>query len=541
MKLLISILPLLVGPCFLANRSKPPALMSGLGQHHHVISTKSSEAQRFFDQGLTLVFAFNHEEAARSFRRAAELDPQSAMPYWGVALALGPCINLDVDPPHEKAAFESIQKAMSLAPGATESERAYIQALAKRYSVDPKVDLRKLDAEYAHAMRELSHRYPDDLDAATLYAESLMDLRPWKLWSLDGRPAEDTEEIVAVLESVLRRDPYHIGANHYYIHAVEASTHPERALASAKRLETLAPAAGHLVHMPAHIYMRVGDYAAAARSNALAAEIDRVYLRDSGTMGSMYDIIYFAHNLHFLAAASSMAGNFSDAKRAADELVAHIGPMVLGNRSMAEPYVPTPIFVLLRFHRWDEVLKLPPPDSNLAMTTAFWHFARGAAAAAKGQIGMAEVERGKLEAARKEMPADTEFSMYSNKAQAFLDLAANILDARIASAHANRERAIEYWKNAVEIQDRLYYGEPPEWFYPVRESLGGALLLNGQAAQAEAVFRADLEQYPRNPRSQFGLFKSLEAQKKISDAEWVRREFKDAWKSADVPLELGDL
>jgi tetratricopeptide (TPR) repeat protein len=541
MKLLVSLLPLLASPHLLVAQSKPPALMSGLGQHHHVISTKSSEVQRFFDQGLTLVFAFNHEEAARAFRRAAELDSQSAMPFWGIALALGPCINLDIDSPHENAAYEAVQKAISLAPGATESERAYIQALAKRYSSDSKVDLRKLDADYAHAMRELSKRYPDDLDAATLYAESLMDLRPWKLWSLDGHPAEDTDEIVAVLESVLRRDPDHIGANHYYLHAVEASTHPERALASASRLETLAPAAGHLVHMPAHIYFRAGDYPAAARSNAIAAEIDRVYLRDSGTIGSMYDIIYFAHNLHFLAAASSMAGNFSDAKRAADELVAHIGPMVLGNRSMAEPYMPTQIFVLLRFHRWDEVLKLPPPDSNLAMTTAFWHFARGSAAAAKGQIGMAEVERGKLEAARKETPADVEFSMYSNKAQTFLNLAANILDARVASAHADRKRAIEYWKNAVQIQDRLYYGEPPEWFYPVRESLGGALLLNGQADQAEAVFRADLEQYPRNPRSLFGLLKSLEAQRKTSDAEWVRREFEAAWKSADVALEIGDL
>jgi len=236
-----------------------------------------------------------------------------------------------------------------------------------------------------------------------------------------------------------------------------------------------------------------------------------------------------------------MAGNFSDAKRAADELVAHIGPMVLGNRSMAEPYMPTQVFVLLRFHRWDEVLKLPPPDSNLAMTTAFWHFARGSAAAAKGQIGMAEVERGKLEAARRETPAVIEFSMYSNKAQAFLDLAANILDARIATAHADRELAIEYWKNAVQIQDRLYYGEPPEWFYPVRESLGSTLLLNGQPDRAEAVFRADLGQYPRNPRSLFGLWKSLEVQKKTSDAEWVRREFEAAWKNADVPLELGDL
>ncbi len=520
---------------------KIPSPNAGVGQHHHTISTKNPEAQRFFDQGLTLVFAFNHEEAVRSFRRASELDPQSAMAFWGVALALGPCINLDVDPPHEKAAYEAVQKALSLAPGATERERAYIQALAKRYSSDPKADLRKLDVEYTNAMRELSKHYPDDLDAATLYAESLMDLHPWQLWSLDGRPTEGTEEIVVVLESVLRREPDHLGANHYYIHATEASLHPEWALASAKRLETLAPEAGHLVHMPAHAYFRVGDYAAAARSNALAGETDRVYLRDSGTMGSMYDIIYFAHNLHFLAAASSMAGNFSDAKRAADELVAHIGPMVLGNRSMAEPYMPTQIFVLLRFHRWDEVLKLPSPDSNLAMTTAFWHFARGSAAAAKGQIGMAEGERGKLEAARRETPADMEFSMYSNKAQTFLDLAANILDARVATAHGNRERAIECWKNAVQIQDRLYYGEPPEWFYPVRESLGAALLLNGQAAQAEAVFRTDLGQYPRNPRSLFGLLKTLEAQKRSANVEELRREFKAAWKNADVPLELGDL
>jgi tetratricopeptide (TPR) repeat protein len=214
--------------CPLLAQSKPPILMPGLGQHHHTISTKSREAQRFFNQVLTLVFAFNHEEAERSFRRAAELDPKSAMAFWGIALALGPCINnSDLDPPHEKAAYEAVQKALSLGPGATERERNYIQALAKRYSGDPKVDLRKLDANYANAMRELSKRYPDDLDAATLYAESLMDLHPWKLWSLDGRPTEGTEEIVAVLESVLRRDPNHLGANHYYIHATEASPHPE--------------------------------------------------------------------------------------------------------------------------------------------------------------------------------------------------------------------------------------------------------------------------------------------------------------------------
>jgi tetratricopeptide (TPR) repeat protein len=531
---------LVVGICSLFAQSKPPALIPGLGQHHHTISTKSPEAQRFFDQGLTLVFAFNHEEAARAFRRASELDPQSAMGYWGLALALGPCINLDVDPPHEQAAYEAVQKALSLAPGATESEQAYIQALAKRYSSDSKVDLRKLDAEYANAMRELSQHYPDDLDAATLYAESLMDLHPWKLWSIDGRPTEGTEEIVAVLESVLRRDPYHLGANHYYIHATEASHHPEWALASARRLETLAPGAGHLVHMPAHTYMRVGDYAAAAQSTAAGANVDRAYLRESGTSGSMYDMMYRCHNLHFLAAADSMGGDFRGAKRAADELVDDVGP-ILNDMPVAEVYVPTPVFVLVRFHRWDEILRLPPPNPKLVMTTAFWHFARGSAFAAKGQTVMAESERRILDAAIQEAPADREFSFYSNKANAFLALAANILDARIATAQADPERAIKHWQKAVEVEDKLNYGEPPEWFYPVRESLGSALLLNGQAVRAEAVFRADLEQYPRNPRSLFGLLRTLEAQKKNADVEEVRKEFEAAWKNADGPLELGDL
>jgi len=540
MKLLALVFVLLAVVDSSLAQSKSTVLMPGLGQHHHTISTKSPEAQRFFDQGLTLVFAFNHEEAARAFRRASELDPQSAMAFWGVALALGPCINLDVDPPHEKAAYEAVQKALSLAPGATESERAYIQALAKRYSADPKVDLRKLDVEYANAMGEVSKHYPDDLDAVTLYAESLMDLHPWKLWTLDGRPTEGTEEIVAVLESVLRRDPYHLGANHYYIHATEASPHPEWALASARRLETLAPAAGHLVHMPAHTYMRVGDYSAAAHSTAAGADVDRAYLRESGTFGSMYDMMYHCHNLHFLAASAGMEGNFIRAKRAADELAEHVGPM-LNDMPVAEVYVPTPIFVLVRFHRWDEILRLPPPNPKLAMTTAFWHFARGSAFAAKGQIGMAEAERRILETARTATPADLEFSFYSNKANSFLALAATILDARIATAQANLERAIQYWEKSVEIEDKLYYGEPPEWFYPVRESLGGALLLNGQADGAEAVFRADLGQYPRNPRSLFGLWKSLEAQKKSTNVEEVRKEFKTAWKNADVPLELGDL
>jgi tetratricopeptide (TPR) repeat protein len=514
--------------------------MSGLGQLHHTISTKNPKAQHFFDQGLTLVYAFNHEEAVRAFRRAAELDPQSAMSFWGIALALGPCINLDVDPPHEKAAYEAVQKALLLAPSATERERAYIQALSKRYSSDPNVDLKKLDAPYANAMRDLHKQYPDDLDAATLYAESLMDLHPWKQWTLDGRPTEGTEEIITVLESVLRRDPNHLGANHYYIHATESSPHPEWALASAKRLETLAPGAGHLVHMPAHTYMRVGDYAAAAHSNALATDADRAYFRESNTSGSMYDMMYYCHNLHFLAASYSMDGDFAHAKQAADEVAARAAPM-LHDMPRAETYVPYPIFMLVRFHRWDEVLALPAPNPGTAMTSAFWHFARGSAFASKGKIADAETERQILATARKETPADVEFSFYFNKAQTFLELAENILDARIAAAKDDHARAIQYWGKAVEIEDGLNYGEPPEWFYPVRESLGGALLLYGQPKRAEAVFRADLAQNPRNPRSLFGLLRSLEAQKEMSGLEEVRKELQAARRNADRPLELGDL
>jgi tetratricopeptide (TPR) repeat protein len=540
MKLLAQVAVLLGLVCPLFAQSQPPVLMSGLGEHHHTISTNNPEAQQFFDQGLSLLFAFNHEESVRAFRRASELDPQSAMAFWGIALALGPCINLDVDPPHEKAAYEAVQRALSLAPLATERERAYIQALSKRYSLEPNVDLRKLDVQYANAMRELHQHYPDDLDAAALYAESLMDLHPWKQWTLDGRPTEATEEILAVLESVLRRDPNHIGANHYYVHATESSPHPEWALPSAKRLETLAPAAGHLVHMPAHTYMRVGDYAAAARSNALGAEADRAYFRQSNTWGSMYDLMYYCHNLHFLAASYSMAGDFAHAKQAADEVASHARSM-LHDMPMAETYVPYPIFILVRFHRWNDMLALPAPSPGMAMTNAFWRFARGSAFAAKGQIAKAEAERQILATARKETPADVEFSFYFNKAQRFLDLAENILDARIAAAKGDHTQAISYWEKAVEVEDKLYYGEPPEWFYPVRESLGAALLLNGQADRAEAVFRADLEQHPRNPRSLLGLLKSLEAQSKTANVEEVRREFVVAWKNADVPLELGDL
>jgi hypothetical protein len=306
-----------------ADETKPATLMDGYGELHHPVSTRNPEAQRFFEQGLKLVYAFNHEEAVRSFQRAAELDPDCAMAYWGVALALGPNINADVDPEREKLAYESIQKAVGLAAKMSEPERAYIEAMAKRYSNDPKADLKKLNLDYKNAMAELVKRYPDDLDAATFYAESLMLLRPWQYWSADGKPAEGTLELVAVLEAVLKRNPDHIGANHFYIHAVEASLHPEWALPSAQRLKVLTPAAGHLVHMPAHIDIRTGNYEAAARANVYAAEADREFFKTAGTQ-SMYAMMYYSHNLHFLTIANCMQGRFTDGRRAASQLEAHL-------------------------------------------------------------------------------------------------------------------------------------------------------------------------------------------------------------------------
>jgi tetratricopeptide (TPR) repeat protein len=522
-----------------AERS-PDLSLTAIGRQHHPIQTKSAEAQAFFDQGITLLYGFNHEEAARAFRRAGELDPASPMPLWGIALAAGPNYNLDVDAEREKTAFETVQKAQKLAEQASQVEKDYVAALAVRYSGEANPDYKKLSSDYAVAMKGLSEKYPDDLDAATLYAESLMNLNPWRLWSLDGQPWERTEEIVHVLESVLRCDPNHAGANHLYIHALEASPHAERALPSAKRLETMVPNVGHLVHMPAHIYIRTGDYAAAAKKNVDGERIDKAYLRQSGTFGSTYDIIYYSHNLHFLSAAQAMGGNFAAAKQAADELEVHIRPLV-DRMPESEVYLPTPILVLVRFHRWDEILNSSPPEQNLVMTNALWHFARGSAAAAIGKIEMAGAERAVLETVRGKTSPEQEFGMYYNKARDLLDLAASILDARIATARGEGGRAIQCWMRAVQLEDGFRYNEPPEWFYPVRESLGAALLASGKATEAEQVFREDLRRNPRNPRSLFGLMRSLKAQQREADAAWVEREFRAAWKNADTKLQISDL
>jgi len=518
--------------------AKTTVLIPGLGAHHHAVTTSNREAQQFFDQGISLIYGFNHEAAAKSFRRASELDPNLAMAHWGYAYAVGPNYNEPtIDLERMKAAFEAVGKAQKLIAGATERERAYVAALAKRFTLDAQPDVKRLGRDYMEAMRDVYRRFPDDLDAATLYADSLMNLNPWQLWTKDGKPAEGTEEIVTVLESVLARDPNHLGANHLYIHAVEASPTPHRALPSANRLEGLAPAAGHLVHMPGHIYLRTGDFEASARTNEAAAEADRAYLKRTGESG-MYAAMYYSHNLHFLVESYGRMGMYRDALRSAgalaDNVRGHIKAM-----PMVEGFFASSMFVRLRFAKWEDVIKFPEPEPDLKLTRAIWRFARGVAFATTKRAGEAEGERTAFLEISKNLPGETPFGL--NSAESVLKIASNQLDARIKWARGDRAGSIDSWRSAVAAQDAINYDEPPGWYYPVRESLGAALLLSGDAAQAEKVFRDDLRENPRNGRSLFGLRESLKAQGKTDAAVLVDREFAAAWKRADTQLRIEDL
>jgi tetratricopeptide (TPR) repeat protein len=512
--------------------------MSGLGAHHHPVRTTSLDAQAWFDQGMSLVFGFNHEEAVRAFERAAALDPGAAMPHWGMAWALGPNYNLDIDDPRARQATDAVARAKALATDGPDAERAYVDALAVRYSADPKADRSALARTYSRAMQQLAARYPDDLDAAVLYAESLMNLRPWKLWSLDGAPAEGTAEIITVLESVLARDPDHLGANHYYIHAVEASPAPARAMASAHRLETLAPAAGHLVHMPAHIHARTGDHAAAAKANLAGVEADRAYLK-TAPPGGFYEMGYYPHNLHFLTDSHMMQGRFEDARQAAEQLRAVLAPH-LSMMPMAESMAAIDESVLLRFGRHGAILARPQPPPDRPVLTAWWRFARTVALARTGTTNDAVAERAALDTAIAQVPGSALFGGTGlESARTILTLAAAVADAHLAAARGSTLDAVRLWRAAVAAGDRVPYDEPPIWFYPLRESLGAALLRAGQAADAERVFRDDLDRHPRNPRALFGLRESLRQQAK--ETAWVERAFDRAWQNADVPLTIDDL
>ena len=515
-------------------------LHPGLGNYHHPITTKSAEAQTYFNQGLTLLYGFNHDEAARYFRRAAELDPEAAMPYWGLALSIGPNYNdTAVDEARAKTTYDAVQKALQRAPKASAREQDYIRALAKRYrSPNPKSDWKRFHLDYSKAMRELVKKYPDDLDATTMFAESLMMLRPWQLWALDGKPAPGTLELVAVLESVLKRNPDHPGANHFYIHAVEASPNLERAIPSAFRLMTLVPGAGHLVHMPGHIFLQTGDYDLAAKTNVNAAAADKAFVERTGAAG-IYPLMYWTHNIHFISYARAQQGRYDEARQAAQEMARNVGDADL-KMQMLEGFHLYPLMVDLRFHRWDDILTTPDPDPNRHLHRAFRQYARAMALAGKGKLAEAVAEQKQFESLRKAVPPESQF-IINNKSSDILALAAATLDAQLAWARGEKEQSIEAWRKAVKLESKIQYDEPPAWFYPVRQSLAATLLRSGRSKEAESVFRAAIGKQPRDGRLLFGLWQSLTAQKRDSEAALVEQQFNAAWKDATVKLRIEDL
>ena len=515
-------------------KSKTAVLMAGYGHWRHPVSTKNAQAQAFFDQGLRQIYAFNHDEAMRSFERASELDPKLAMAFWGVAEAVGPNYNDPASTDRFVQAHAAIAKAQALAGNASGSDQAYIAALAKRFPADRKSDLRAAAEQYRDAMREVMKRFPDDLDAATLFAEAGMNLHPWGLWRPDGTPEEGTEEIVATLASVIRREPNHLGAIHYYIHSVEASNSPERALAAANHLAELAPAAGHIVHMPAHIYIRTGDYEAALKTNQKAALADQTYIKGGAAQG-IYSMMYYSHNLHFIAMSAAMNGNYAESRRGAELLAANVGPHVKDMPALGG-FMTVPMAVEVRFHKWNEILKMPQPDPAIETATVFWHFARGLALAGTRDLDSAEAERKIVAEAEEKTSPEAIFQMpINNKTKDILRIAENVLGAKISLAKNDMDATVNQLRAAVAVQDGLKYDEPQDWFYPVRESLGAVLLKTGDYAGAEEVFRADLERNPRNPRSLFGLEEALKAQDRAYDAGFVRRQFDASWKGATRP------
>jgi tetratricopeptide (TPR) repeat protein len=515
-----------------APEKKAMTLDSGLGQVDHPVTTKNAEAQKFFNQGLAYLYAFNHDAGVASFKQAAELDPTLAMAYWGMSLGQGANYNDPGNTERFALAYVNLQKALELAPKASEAERAYINALAKRYSKDPNADKAKLASDYKAAMAELVKQYPDDLDAATLYAESMMNLRPWQLWSLDGKPAEGTMDILAVLEGVLKRNPNHTGANHYYIHAVEASPTPERGLAAAYRLGGLAPSAGHLVHMPSHIYLRTGDWDEAVKSNDLAIIADRNYITKSGASG-IYPLMYYNHNVHMLASSHASHGNFAGAWQAAQDLAKNVGPNV-APMPMLEMFMPYPLITLTRFQKWDEVMKYPKPAEPMLITTAYWYFARGMALANTGKAADAEKELAAMREVAKKIPATA--NLFTTPVSVALKVGDDMLSGEIAQAKGDRKAAIETLRAAAVSESKVNYAEPPDWDLPVREWLGRALMRDGQYAEAETTYREEIKRNARNGRALFGLAEALEKQGKTTSAALVRKQFESAWANADTKL-----
>ena len=513
-------------------------LFDGMGDHTHPITTNNKYVQRYFDQGLTIDFAFNHAESARSFRAGQTLDPNCAMCFWGEALALGPNINVTSNgsvimaDQERLAAYEAIQKALSLKNKVSEKERDFIDALATRYNGDTASPRGPLDLAYAEAMRELSNKYPEDDDAASLFAESLMNTMPWDYWIDADSPKPLTVEAIEILEKVMARNPRHPMALHLYIHAVESSSQPERAEAAADILLDLVPGAGHLVHMPSHIYWRVGRYADASESNIMAAAVDEAYIAACNAQG-FYPAAYYPHNIHFLWASSSMEGRSEIAIEAGEKVAKNVRLEMIDQFPGVEFFKTVPMLSLVQFGLWDRVLELDPPAERLEYANAIWHYARSVAYSNKGKIESAQKEQQMIESLK-----DTNDVLHLDSiyypASMLLEIADSLALGEIAISNNDYQSAIQYFANAVSVQDALPYTEPPFWYYPTRLSLGKAYLLSDQADEAEVVFEENLKRYPRNGWALYGLIQALETQNK--DSSMVQEQFDIIWQNADVEL-----
>ena len=523
----------------LAERAGAP-LFEGMGQYEMPITTQDSDAQRYFNQGMVLAFAFNHAESIRSFRAAQRLDPTCAMCFWGEALATGPNINVTskgkviMAPAERIAAYAALQKAIALQDNVTPREQGYINALANRYNGDVNSDRAPLDLAWADAMGELAAQYPEDMTAASIYAEALMNTMPWNYWSDDGIAKPETSAVIASLDRVLDVEPNHPLALHLYIHALEASNDPGRAEPAADRLANLVPGAGHLVHMPSHIFYRVGRYNDAAIANQRAADVDEAYIAACNAQG-FYPALYYPHNIHFLWAASTMQGQSAVSIESARRVVANVRVEQVQAFPTVEFFRTVPLLSLVRFGKWDEILAEPHPHEGFMFAKSIWHYARGVAYAATGEAVLAADELALL------LPLKDDVSVRFLDSRDYpgstlVAIAIDLLQGEIAYRAGDFTAAAASFEDAVAKQDSLPYTEPPVWYYPTRQSLGAALLAGGDAPQAESVFRRDLEQYPHNGWSMFGLIQSLENQGKNDEAGKVRQHFDKAWQFADIEL-----
>jgi tetratricopeptide (TPR) repeat protein len=522
----------------LAGWARGAQLFDNLGSYTRKITTASPETQAYFDQGLRLIYAFNHDEAVRAFAKAAEIDPGCAMCYWGAAEALGPNYNMPAMAERWSVLWQSVEAAQKNAAHAAPVEQALIAALARRYQGPEPLapdKMQPFNMAYADAMRNVARQFPDDDDVQVFFAEALMTANPWKLWSVDGKASPGTDEIVATLERVLARNPLQPGANHYYIHAVEASPHPENAVAAAERLPGLLPGAGHIVHMPAHIFQRVGRYADAGAANRAAIKVDLDYLdKAKPPEWTYYGGMYLGHNYQFLGYAAAMQGRSAEALQATREMRQHIPDAVLHMGMGLDWYAAEPYFALERFGRWSDMLAEPAPDNALPGLSAAWRYGRAIALAATGKTDEAQAEKARLDAIGAAMPADAPAGL--NVAKDLIAVASLAAAARISIAQGRHDAAIATLREAVAKEDLLAYDEPADWFVPIRHLLGAELLAAGKAGEAEAVYREDLRRHPGNGWALFGLAQALRAQNKTDEAALVDSQFAQAWKDADVKL-----